>query len=218
MNYKEERQAIIDCARKMEKYGLVVFSGGNISMRMSDGNFLVTPSAMEYDSMLPEDVVLVDAAGATIEGSRRPTSDLQAILYIFQKMPEVNVVLHTHQSKAVAVSMIADQLPVISTTMVDELYGEVPVAPFTISSDIGMGVSVVEYAKKALAVILKQHGVITFGNSLEQALSAAVYLEETCQLYLSVLAAGRNVLALTEEQIEAEARPRGYYGQPKKER
>ncbi len=218
MNYKEERQAIIDCALKMEKYGLVVFSGGNISMRLSDGNFLVTPSAMEYDSMLQEDVVLVDAAGNTIEGSRRPTSDLQAILYIFQKMPEINVVLHTHQSKAVAVSLMVDQLPVISTTMVDELYGEVPVAPFTISSDIGMGVSVVEYAKKALAVILKQHGVITFGNSLEQALSAAVYLEETCQLYLSVLAAGRDVLALTEEQVEAEARPRGYYGQPKKER
>ena len=164
MNYKEERQAIIDCALKMEMYGLVVFSGGNISMRLSDGNFLVTPSAMEYDSMLQEDVVLVDAAGNTIEGSRRPTSDLQAILYIFQKMPEINVVLHTHQSKAVAVSLMVDQLPVISTTMVDELYGEVPVAPFTISSDIGMGVSVVEYAKKALAVILKQQITIARKN------------------------------------------------------
>ncbi len=184
-------------------------------MRMADGNFLVTPSAMEYDSMLPEDVVLVDAAGISIEGSRRPTSDLQAILHIFQHMPEVNAVLHTHQSKAVAVSLITDKLPVISTTMVDELCGEVPVAPFTISSDIGMGVSVVEHAKKALAVILKQHGAVTFGKSLEQALCAAVYLEETCQLYLSVLATGRNILTLTEEQIEAEARPRGYYGQPK---
>jgi len=217
VKYEKERQDIIDCARKMEKYELVVFSGGNVSMRMADGNFLVTPSAMEYDSMLPEDIVLVDAEGNTIEGSRRPTSDLRAILYIFQHMPEANVVLHTHQTKAVAVSLIADRLPAISTTMVDELYVEVPVAPFTISSDIGMGVSVIEYAKKSLAVILKQHGAITFGKSLEQALSAAVYLEETCQLYLSVLATGRDILVLTEEQIEAEAAPRGYYGQPKKE-
>ena len=217
MKYAKERQAIIDCARKMEKYGLVVFSGGNVSMRMADGNFLVTPSAMQYDSMLPEDIVLVDAAAKSIAGNRRPTSDLMAILYIFQNMPEINVILHTHQPKAVAVSLIADQLPVISTTMVDELCGEVPVAPFTISSDLGMGVSVVEYAKKALAVILKQHGVITFGNSLEQALSAAVYLEETCQIYLSVLAAGHDILVLTEDQIEAEAKPRGYYGQPKTE-
>lgn len=217
MKYTKERQDLIDCARKMENYELVVLSGGNVSMRMADGNFLVTPSAMEYDSMRPEDIVLVDAAGNSIEGRLRPTSDLRAILYIFQHMPEVNVVLHTHQPKAVAVSLIADKLPVISTTMVDELCGEVPVAPFTISSDIGMGVAVIEYAKKALAVILKQHGAITFGNSLEQALSAAVYLEETCQLYLSVLATGREILVLTEEQIESEAQPRGYYGQPKAE-
>jgi L-ribulose-5-phosphate 4-epimerase len=217
VKYAKERQAIIDCARKLERYGLVVFSGGNVSMRMADGNFLVTPSAMQYDSMLPEDIVLVDAAGKSIAGNRRPTSDLMAILYIFQNMPKINVILHSHQPKAVAVSLIADQLPVISTTMVDELCGEVPVAPFTISSDLGMGVSVVDYAKNALAVILKQHGAITFGNSLEQALSAAVYLEETCQIYLSVLASGRDVLVLTEDQIEAEARPRGYYGQPKAE-
>lgn len=217
VKYEKERQEIIDCARKLEKYGLVVFSGGNVSMRMADGSFLVTPSAMQYDSMLPEDIVLVDAAGNSIEGGRRPTSDLQAILHIFKNMPEINVVLHTHQSKAVAVSMITDKLPVISTTMVDELKGEVPVAPFTISSDIGMGISVVEHAKAALAVILRQHGAITFGTGLEQALSAAVYLEETCQLYLSVLAAGRDVLILTEEQIKAEERPRGCYGQPKAE-
>jgi len=217
MKYKKERQEIIECARKMEKYGLVVFSGGNVSLRMADGSFLVTPSAMQYDSMLPEDIVRVDAGGNPIEGLRRPTSDLQAILHIFKNMPEINVVLHTHQSKAVAVSMITEKLPVISTTMIDEIKGEVPIAPFTISSDLGMGISVVEHAQKALAVILKQHGAITFGNSLEQALNAAVYLEETCQLYLSVLAAGRDVLILTEEQIEAEERPRGYYGQPKEE-
>lgn len=214
MKYEKERREIIDCALNMEKYGLVVFSGGNVSLRLKDGSFLVTPSAMRYDSMLPEDLVLVDAAGSTVDGVRRPTSDLQAILHIFKNMPEINAVLHTHQTKAVAVSMITDKLPVISTMMIDEIKGEVSVAPFTISSDLGMGISVVEHAKKALAVILKQHGVITFGNSLEQALSAAVYLEETCSLYLSVLATGRDLQILTEEQIEAEERPRGYYGQP----
>lgn len=213
MRYEKERQELIDCARAMERHGLVTLSGGNVSMRMEGGAFLVTPSAMPYDTMLPEDIVLIDKEGNTIEGIRRPTSDWKAVLHIFEHMPEVNVVLHTHQPQAVAVSLVADKLPVISTTMVDELHAEVAVAPFTISSDIGMGVSTVEYAGKALAVILKQHGIMAYGKSIEQALSAAVYLEETCHVYLLALAAGREIPTLSKEQIEAEDAPRGYYGQ-----
>ncbi len=213
MMYEKERQELIDCARTMESHGLVVLSGGNVSRRMEDGNFLVTPSAMGYDTMLPEDIVLVDADGNTVEGTRRPTSDLTAVLYVFKHMPEVNVVLHTHQPKAVALSLVADRLPVISTTMVDELHAEVSVAPFTISSDEGMGISTVEYAGNALAVILKQHGIMAYGKSIGQALSAAIYLEESCEVYLSALAAGREIAVLTREQIEAEDAPRGYYGQ-----
>ena len=190
MKYEKERCELIECARAMEHYGLVMLSGGNVSLRMKDGTFLVTPSAMAYDSMIPEDIVLVNGKGETIEGKRRPTSDLEAILYIFEKMPDVNVVLHTHQPKAVAVSLVTEEVPVISTTMVDELHDSVKVAPFTISSDKGMGVSTVEYAQ-----------------------SSAVYLEETCEIYLSVLATGKKIPVLSEEQIKLEDAPRGYYGQ-----
>lgn len=214
MKYKNEAQELINCARMMEKHGLVVMSGGNVSMRVFDG-FLVTPSAMSYDDMVPEDIVLVDIDGNILEGKRRPTSDLTAILYIFKHMPEVNVVLHTHQPKATALSLIADSLPVITTTMVDEIKDEVKVAPFTISSDEGMGISTVEYASKnGLCVILKNHGIMAYGKSIDQALSAAIYLEETADIYMSALATGREITPLTKEQIDAESEERGYYGQP----
>lgn len=213
MQYEKERQKLIECARTMERYGLVMLSGGNVSMRITENSFLVTPSAMPYDTMMPEDIVLIDADGNVLEGVRRPTSDMLAILYIFAHMPDVNVVLHTHQPQAVAVSLVADYLPVISTTMVDELHAEVPVAPFTISSDIGMGIAVMEHVGKALAVILKHHGVIAYGKNLDQALSAAIYLEESCGIYLKVLATNREIPILTQEQIDAEDAPRGYYGQ-----
>lgn len=214
MRYEKERQQLIDCARALETHGLVTMSGGNVSMRMSDGNYLVTPSAMEYTTMTIEDIVLINAGGDTVEGFRRPTSDYKAILYIFKHMPKMNVVLHTHQPQAVALSLVADELPVITTTMVDEICGAVPVAPFTVSSDEGMGIVTVKYAKEALAVILKQHGVMAYGENINEALSAAIYLEESCKVYLSVLAAGREVPVLTSEQIAAEDAPRGFYGQP----
>lgn len=212
MLYEKQRQELIDTARKMEQYGLIRMSGGNVALRIED-LVLVTPSAMAYDTMIPEDIVIVDLEGRIIEGKRRPTSDLKAILYILNHKPEVNALIHTHQPKAVALSLICDKLPLISTTMVDEVKDEVNVAPFTISSDEGMGIETIRYATKALCVILKNHGIMAYGKDLEQALSAAIYLEESCDVYLSALATNRDITVLTKKQAEAEDAPRGYYGQ-----
>lgn len=213
MLYEKKRQELIEYARKMEKYNLVKMSGGNVSLRLEDGNVIVTPSAMNYDTMVPEDIVVLDINGNIIEGKRRPTSDLSAILYILQNMPWVNAVIHTHQAKAIAFSLVGDLLPVISSTMVDEIKDAVQVAPFTISSDIGMGIETVKHAGKSLCVILKNHGAMAYGKNLDQALSAAVYLEETCDVYMAALATGKVITVLTRKQIEEEDAPRGYYGQ-----
>lgn len=213
MLYEKKRQELIEYARKMEKYNLVKMSGGNVSLRLEDGNVIVTPSAMNYDAMVPEDIVVLDINGNIIEGKRRPTSDLSAILYILQNMPWVNAVIHTHQAKAIAFSLVGDLLPVISSTMVDEIKDAVQVAPFTISSDIGMGIETVKHAGKSLCVILKNHGAMAYGKNLDQALSAAVYLEETCDVYMTALATGKEITVLTRKQIEEEDAPRGYYGQ-----
>ena len=193
----------------MRDAGLIKGNGGNVSMRVAgagpDGAdaFLVTPTAMSYDTMVPADVVLVDAEGNTLNGSRRPTSDMTAVLYIFRNMPQVNVVIHTHQPYATALGLV-----------VDELHAAVHVAPFTRRSDAGMGILTVEHIGDALAVILKHHGVIAVGKDIDQALTAATYLEESCQAYLAALATGLPIAHLTPEQIADEAEERGYYGQP----
>ena len=128
-------------------------------------------------------------------------------------MENVKVVIHTHQPNAIALSLIADELPCISSTMVDELHGSVKVAPFTISSDIGMGIYTVDFSNNSLAVILKNHGVMAYGNSFDQALSAAIYLEESCAIYLKALGTHLPITSLTKKQIEEEDAPRGNYGQ-----
>ena len=87
-----------------------------------------------------------------------------------------------------------------------------PVAPFTISSDEGMGKLTVDYCGDALAVILRNHGVIAFGADLEEALHSAVYLEEAARTYLAARALGP-VHLLTPEEIAAESAPRDNYRQ-----
>ena len=218
--FETERQSLIDCALEMRANALIKGNGGNVSMRVTGAGprgadaFLVTPTAMSYDTMVPADVVLVDEHGTTIDGCRRPTSDMTAILYIFRNMSQVNVVIHTHQPYATALGLVCDELPADFTTVIDELHAAVHVAPFTRSSDEGMGILTVEHIGDALAVILKHHGVIAVGRDIDQALTAAIYLEESCQAYLAALATGLPIAHLTPEQIADEAEERGYYGQP----
>lgn len=211
--YETEKRRVLDCALQMLKYGLVALSGGNVGLRVDGGRFLVTPSAMNYEDMTPEDVVVVDAAGEKVEGARRPSSDMKALLYIFRHRPELGAVIHTHQPYATAVGLVEDRLPACLVTIIDANRGAVNVAPFTISSDEGMGVAALEHCGDSLAVILRNHGVIAFGGSLEEALHSAVYLEESAKCYVAARSMGGAMHLLTDAEIAAEAAPRGNYGQ-----
>lgn len=210
--YEKEKQQLINTALEMLHYQLIALTGGNVSLRLEDGTFLVTPSAMRYETMQPDDIVRVDSEGRTIEGTRRPTSDLSALLYIYRRRPEINAIIHTHQPYATAAGLIGDSLPACLTTIIDTNFADVPVAPFTVSSDEGMGVLTMEYGLESYAVILKNHGVIGMGTTLDEALETVVYLEEGAKCYLAARSAG-SVALLTPEQIAAECAPSDNYGQ-----
>lgn len=206
MRYEQERIDMINAARKLEHYRLISLCGGNVSIRTREGNILVTPSGMEYDNMQPEDICLLSAAGNVIECRRRESSDTPALIYIFEHMKDVNAIIHTHQPYATAVGLITDYFPPCLVTQIDALRGGVPVAPFTISSDVGMGVLAVKYAKDSLAVILKNHGVLSFGPTLDCCLTAAIYLEEAAQAYIAARSVKQDIMPLPDELVAAEAR------------
>lgn len=210
--YAEEKKRVLECALAIKEERLVSMSGGNVSMRLSDGNILVTPSGMLYTDMTPDDVVLVDPGGKVVEGTRKPSSDLPALLYIFEKMPQVNAIIHTHQPYATAIGLVRGSLPATLVTLIDANRAAVPVAPWAASSNLGMGVVTVEHATDALAVILKHHGIIAFGSTLDEALYSAVYLEEGAKTYLLAAAIGE-VPELGSAEIAEESAGWQNYGQ-----
>lgn len=210
--FENEKKAVLDTALEIKHNHLVALCGGNISMRLPDGTFLVTPSGMIYEDMVPDDVVRVDANGVPVEGSRRPSSDTPALLYIFRQMPWVNAVIHTHQPWATAAGLVTDLLPACLVTQIDANRSDVHVAPFTPSGEKQMGVLTVEYAHDAWAVILKHHGVMAYGPSLKDALFSAVYLEEAAQTYMIARAVGP-VPALDPALVAIEAGSWMQYGQ-----
>ena len=199
--YENEKKEIIKTALQLKEYRLIALSGGNVSFRTRKGHVLATPSGMVYETMVPEDIAVLDLDGNIIEGFRKVSVDIEAILYILKNMPEVNAVIHTHQVYASAVGLVEDELPAAVTTLPNACLGPVTVAPYSSAASLEMGINTVKYINNKRAVILKKHGVLTVGGTLKEALYAAVYLEDAAKTYIMAKAIGTPAV-LDEEQIK----------------
>ncbi len=212
--YEAERQQIIDVGIALDRYRLISLSGGNVSMRIG-GHILVTPSGMSYETLVPSDVVVMTPEAKVVEGTRRPSVDTVALLHIFNHMPDVNAVIHTHQPYATAIGLVMDELPGFCTTLVNATLGAVTVAPYSGAATLDMGMRAVENLNGKRAVILRNHGVVTVGPTLKDALYAAVYLEDACRAYCAASAIG-TPRCLTPAQLEEAVEVHRHYGQGKK--
>jgi ribulose-5-phosphate 4-epimerase/fuculose-1-phosphate aldolase len=201
--YSEDKQEMIKAALELKENELIALSGGNVSVRKENGDYIVTPSGMSYEGMVEDDLIVFNKDGKIIEGNRRPSVDTIAIEYIYQNMPEVNAVIHTHQVYATAVGLLADQLPVAVTTLSNVTLGAVNVAPYSNPGSLEMGIQTVKYSGGKRAVILKHHGVVTIGANLKEALYAAVYMETAAKTYLVAKAAGVPDLMNEEQNRQA---------------
>lgn len=213
--FEKEKQKIIETGIKIDRYGLIALSGGNVSWRMSTGEILVTPSGMVYEELVEDDILVMNIDGKILEGSRRSSVDSIALLYIYKHIPKINSIIHTHQPYATAVSLIADELPCVLTTLANAVKGSVKVCPFSSAASEQMGIETVENIDGKLAVILKNHGVIAIGEDLKQALCSCVYLEEAAKTYLAARAVSSNIAFLTKRQVDEAVEVFNHYGQNK---
>jgi L-ribulose-5-phosphate 4-epimerase len=167
---------------QLAKYGLVVWSGGNVSARDPASNLVVIkPSGVLYEDLRPEDHVVVDLDGRIVEGRLKVSSDTASHLYIYRQRPEVNGVVHTHSPYATAFAALGRPIPVHLTGMADEFGGPIPCAGFALIGGEEIGKLVVENLGKSPAVLLQNHGVFTVGKKAQDAVKAAVMAEDAAR-------------------------------------
>ena len=211
--FKKEKKELIKAGIKLDRYGLIALGGGNVTVRMPAGEILMSPSGMIYDELVPDDIVVMDIDGNIIEGKRRPSSDMEILLYILREMPQVNAVIHTHQPYATAIGLVEDEFICNLSTLANATQGSVTVAPYGPPNNMLMAENTVNYINGKLAVILKHHGVVSVGDSLKQALYACVYLEEAAKTYVAARSMSDNIALLTDEQIADAVEVFKTYGQ-----
>ncbi|MDQ0728169.1 L-ribulose-5-phosphate 4-epimerase [Microbacterium sp. W4I20] len=178
---------------ELVRYGLVVWTGGNVSgrVRLSDDGgadlFVIKPSGVSYDDLAPENMILCDLDGTVIPGTpgsdRSPSSDTAAHAYVYRNMPEVGGVVHTHSTYAVAWAARGEEIPCVITAMADEFGGPIPVGPFAIIGDDSIGRGIVETLSghRSRAVLMQNHGPFTIGKDAKDAVKAAVMVEDVAR-------------------------------------
>ena len=182
------RREVADLHAELVRYGLVVWTAGNVSGRVPGTDlFVIKPSGVSYDDLGPENQILCDLDGRPVPGSpgaeRSPSSDTAAHAYVYRHMPEVGGVVHTHSPYATAWAACGEAIPCVLTAMADEFGGEIPVGPFAIIGDDSIGRGIVETLSghRSRAVLMLSHGPFTIGKDARDAVKAAAMLEDVAR-------------------------------------
>jgi L-fuculose-phosphate aldolase len=202
-------EELVATARRTVSDGLVVGTSGNVSVRVGD-TVLVTPSGVPYDRLTPDDVTGVDLDGRRVLGSLVPTSELPMHLAIY-RTTDAGAVVHTHAVHATAVSTLVPELPAIHY-MTGALGGAVRVAPYAAYGTEELAENMLHALADRTGCLLRNHGTITYGTTLDQAYDRTAQLEWMCRLWLTASSVpGLTPTLLSPEQVaEAGERLRGY--------
>jgi len=166
------------------RWGLVVWTAGNVSARVPGADLLVIkPSGVSYDDLTPASMVVCSLDGTVVDGDLSPSSDTAAHAYVYRHMAHVGGVVHTHSSYACAWAARAEPVPCVLTGMADEFGAEIPIGPFALVGDDSIGRGIVETltGHRSPAVLMQNHGVFAIGANARAAVKAAVMCEDAAR-------------------------------------
>jgi len=214
------------------KHGLVIFTWGNVSgIDRKQGLVVIKPSGVPYDTMKPEEMVVLDLDGKVVEGKLNPSSDAPTHVELYKHFTNIGGVVHTHSKWAVAWAQAGMQIPALGTTHADYFYGSIPCTRRMTESEVKgayekeTGSVIVDTFKninpdEMPAVLVHSHGPFTWGKSPEDAVHNSVVLENVAEMAYQTLSINPKISAMDRYLLDKHfLRKHGkgaYYGQKKK--
>jgi L-fuculose-phosphate aldolase len=184
------KDTVLATAKSLLQKGLVEGTSGNVSARMEDGTICVTPTSIPYETMTPDDLVVVDLEGNVVEGERGPTSEKALHLACYRAFPEVGGVIHSHARFATLFALVREPVPAIIEEVVVHVGGDVPVCEYRTTGTDELGEEVASRLADRSAVLLANHGMVTIGSTPEKALHVAGVVERTAEIVWGARALG----------------------------
>ena len=196
------RKQVLETALQMVSDGLAFGAGGNVSaLDRESGLLAITPSALDYHKMAPDDVVVIDKLGKVVEGKWKPTSEMPMHTIFYRERDEVGAVVHTHAPYASIFAVINESVPLVITEAALCIGAPVRVAPYCRPGTEELARIVLDTMGQEMAVLLGQHGLITVGTNLGQAYSSTIATEMSARVTFMARSMGAEPQLLNLEEV-----------------
>ncbi|MDF3001980.1 MAG: class aldolase/adducin family protein [Bacillota bacterium] len=185
MKEREAKELVVQAGIELVHSGLIARTWGNVSCRLNQETFVITPSGRDYLSLTPEDIVPVRIADLGYKGSIKPSSEKGIHAEVYRLFPEINFAIHTHQEYASAVSASGlDFMPLSGGT--ERFFEKILCARYALPGTKSLRKNVAEALRNSTsnAVILKHHGALCYGNDYNSAINTAYDLEKLCRDFI----------------------------------
>jgi L-ribulose-5-phosphate 4-epimerase len=229
MKLKDLREEVLNANLELVRRGLVLFTFGNASgISREEGLVVIKPSGVPYETMKPEDLVIVDLHGKPVEGDLRASSDLPTHLVLYKAFPVIGGVAHTHSRSATSWAQAQREIPCFGTTHADYFHGPVPVTRPLTSAEIrkdyerNTGLAIVRSIGKRdplhiPGVLVAGHAPFCWGKSAADAAHHAVLVEEIATMALHTMTANPQARPISrvlhEKHFFRKHGKSAYYGQ-----
>ena len=198
INDRKLKEEICEIGRRVYNKGFAAANDGNISIRVGENEVLCSPTMICKGFMTPDDICAVDLDGNQIAGKRKRTSEILLHLAIMKHRPDVKAVVHCHPPHATAFAVAGEPIPQCILPEIEVFMGEVPIAPYETPGAQAFADTVVPFLKATNTIILKNHGTISFGKTLEEAYWKTEILDAYCRILLLTKQLGKPVDYLDE--------------------
>lgn len=202
-NKKQTIETLIEICHRLYEKGYVTATDGNVSVRLGDGSFLTTRTSINKGMVTTEDLVEVDSQGnpKPQTSNLKPSTELPMHLYIYSQRPDVNAVVHAHPTYATGFALARQPLSECLFPEVIVGLGAIPLAEYATPSTEEVAQSLAPYVKNADAILLANHGVVTYGKDLWDAYFKMEKVEHAAHIaFVARMLGGEK--PLTAEQVE----------------
>jgi L-ribulose-5-phosphate 4-epimerase len=222
------KESVCKANLELVSAGLVIHTWGNVSGKdIKTGLIVIKPSGVSYDSMCPDDMVVIDIEGNIVEGKLKPSTDAPTHLLLYKQYDSIGGVVHTHSTFATAWAQSGRPIVPFGTTHADHFYGNVPCTRLLTDEEIAgdyevnTGKVIVETLGNVNpltipAVLVNGHGPFCWGKDAKDAVYNAVTLEEVAKMALNTVILGKESSisqSLMNKHFNRKHGKNAYYGQ-----
>jgi L-fuculose-phosphate aldolase len=184
MDSQQAKDLVCESGKRLLGKGYVSGTWGNISLRLDDHLMAITPSGREYETMVPEDIVIVDYLTHKYEGDLKPSSEYKLHTEIYRSRKNIHAVIHTHQMNASTVAAARREVPPILDDMAQIIGPSIRCADYALPNTKKIVRATVRALKGRFAALMANHGAVCVGRDMNEAFVVCEVLEKACKAFI----------------------------------